>query len=106
MRNSTVIKYTTTHSPLPQLYMVSAPAVGVCVVGALWVMVAAFWAEEQLIDWKRRYGSVAGVFTHVPSAFYACLVWLMNYYYRRLATALTDWGECGGVCGEGGCVCV
>ncbi|KAK8397348.1 hypothetical protein O3P69_004806 [Scylla paramamosain] len=74
-----------------KLYMVSAPAVGVCVVGALWVMVAAFWAEEQLIDWKRSYGSVAGIFTHVPSAFYACLVWLMNYYYRRLATLLTDW---------------
>ncbi|XP_050696718.1 anoctamin-10-like, partial [Eriocheir sinensis] len=74
-----------------KIYMVSAPAVGVCVVAALWVMVAAFWAEEQLIDWKRRYGSVAGVFTHVPSAFYACLVWLMNFYYRRLANALTDW---------------
>lgn len=74
-----------------KIYMVSAPAVGVCVVAALWVMVAAFWAEEQLIDWKRRYGSIAGVFTHVPSAFYACLVWLMNYYYKRLAVALTDW---------------
>ncbi|XP_069157510.1 anoctamin-10 isoform X2 [Procambarus clarkii] len=74
-----------------KLYLISAPLVGLCLVGALWVMVGAFWAEEQLVDWKRRYGAVAGVFMHVPSALYACLVWLMNLYYKRLATSLTEW---------------
>lgn len=74
-----------------KLYMVSAPAVSVCMVVALWVMVGAFWAEEQLVDWRRSYGNIAGFFTHVPSALYAAVVWLMNYYYKKLATALTDW---------------
>ncbi|XP_042211226.1 anoctamin-10-like isoform X2 [Homarus americanus] len=74
-----------------KLYFISAPLVGLCLVGSLWMMVGAFWAEEQLVDWKRRYGSIAGVFMHVPSAFYAALVWLMNHYYKRLATSLTEW---------------
>ncbi|XP_063611277.1 anoctamin-10-like isoform X1 [Penaeus indicus] len=74
-----------------KLYFVSAPAVCLCVLGSLWMMVVAFWAEEQLMDWKKRYGSLAGIFMHVPSALYAGLVWLMNFYYKKLATALTDW---------------
>lgn len=77
---------------IPQLYFVSAPAVCLCVLGSLWMMVVAFWAEEQLMDWKKRYGSLAGIFMHVPSALYAGLVWLMNFYYKKLATALTEWG--------------
>lgn len=74
-----------------KLYFGSSPVVGLCLLGSLWMMVIAFWAEEQLIDWKKRYGSIAGIFMHVPSAFYAALVWLMNFYYRKLATGLTDW---------------
>ncbi|ROT73584.1 Anoctamin-10 [Penaeus vannamei] len=74
-----------------KLYFVSAPAVCLCVLGSLWMMVVAFWAEEQLMDWKKRYGSLAGIFMHVPSALYAGLVWLMNFYYKKLATALTEW---------------
>ncbi|XP_042868848.1 anoctamin-10-like [Penaeus japonicus] len=74
-----------------KLYCVSAPAVCLCVLGSLWMMVVAFWAEEQLMDWKKRYGSLAGIFMHVPSALYAGLVWLMNFYYKKLARALTDW---------------
>ena len=56
------------------------------------MMVLAFWAEEQLIDWKKQYGSVAAIFLQVPSAVYAAIVWIMNYYYRKLATVLTEWG--------------
>ena len=52
----------------------------------------AFWAEEQLIDWKKLYGSSAAVFLNVPSAIYAVIVWLMNYYYRKLSALLTEWG--------------
>lgn len=74
-----------------KVYCGSAPVVGLCLLGSLWMMVMAFWAEEQLMDWKKRYGSVAGIFMHVPSAFYAALVWLMNYYYKKLATGLTNW---------------
>ncbi|XP_069954159.1 anoctamin-10 [Cherax quadricarinatus] len=74
-----------------RMYFISAPLVGLCLVGSLWMMVGAFWAEEQLVDWKRRYGTIAGVFIHVPSAVYAAIVWLLNYYYKRLATSLTQW---------------
>ncbi|XP_064097661.1 anoctamin-10-like isoform X1 [Macrobrachium nipponense] len=74
-----------------KMYFVTCPLVGLCLLGSLWMMVMAFWAEEQLMDWKKRYGSIAGIFMHVPSAFYAALVWLMNYYYKKLATRMTDW---------------
>ncbi|XP_066945704.1 anoctamin-10 isoform X3 [Macrobrachium rosenbergii] len=74
-----------------KMYFVTCPLVGLCLLGSLWMMVMAFWAEEQLLDWKKRYGSIAGIFMHVPSAFYAALVWLMNYYYKKLATRMTDW---------------
>ncbi|CAL4119685.1 unnamed protein product [Meganyctiphanes norvegica] len=74
-----------------KVYFCSAPAVCVCIVFALWLMVCAFYAEEQLIDWRKQYGSTAGLFIHVPSAVYAVLVWIINYYYRKIATALTKW---------------
>ncbi|XP_076045880.1 anoctamin-10-like isoform X2 [Oratosquilla oratoria] len=74
-----------------KVYIGSLLVVGVCIFVALYTMVVAFWAEEQLIDWKKRYGNIAGIFVHVPSAFYAALVWIMNYYYKQLATVLTEW---------------
>ncbi|XP_071538291.1 anoctamin-10 isoform X2 [Panulirus ornatus] len=74
-----------------KMYFVSAPVVSLCLLGSLWMMMAAFWAEEQLMDWKRRYGTIAAVFMHVPSALYAALVWIINLYYKRLATYLTHW---------------
>jgi len=74
-----------------KVYFCSAPAVCVCVVFALWLMVCSFYCEEELIDWKKAYGSTPGLFIHVPSAIYAVLVWIMNYYYRKLATMLTKW---------------
>nr|XP_053648258.1 anoctamin-10-like [Cherax quadricarinatus] len=85
------LAYPATEDPGFKMYFISAPLVGLCLVGSLWMMVGAFWAEEQLVDWKRRYGTIAGVFIHVPSAVYAAIVWLLNYYYKRLATSLTQW---------------
>lgn len=74
-----------------KVYLVSAAVVGSCMFGALWMMVVAFYAEEQLIDWKRSYGSIVGFFAHFPSVLYACLVWLINFYYKKVAATLTEW---------------
>ena len=56
-------------------------------------MIMAFYAEEQLIDWKRSYGSIAGIFAHFPSAVYAVVVWIVNFHFRKLAVVLTEWGK-------------
>lgn len=74
-----------------KLYLVSVPSVGLCVLAALYLMVMAFWAEEHILDWKKSYGSVAAVFLNVPSAIYAAIVWLLNFYYKKLAAFLTEW---------------
>uniref|UniRef100_A0A6A7FSV7 Anoctamin n=2 Tax=Hirondellea gigas TaxID=1518452 RepID=A0A6A7FSV7_9CRUS len=74
-----------------KLYLVSVPSVGLCVMAALYLMMMAFWAEEHIIDWKKHYGSIAGFFLNVPSAVYAAVVWLLNFYYRKLAAFLTEW---------------
>ncbi|KAF2351045.1 Anoctamin [Trinorchestia longiramus] len=74
-----------------KLYLVSVPSVGLCLLSALYVMVMAFWAEEHIMDWKKHYGSVAAIFLNVPSALYAVVVWLMNFYYKKLAVFLTEW---------------
>ena len=69
------------------------PCVGLCMLGALYLMVMAFSFEEHIMDWKKHYGSFAALLLNVPSAFYAAFVWLVNYYYRKLANFLTEWGE-------------
>ncbi|KAB7497492.1 Anoctamin-10 [Armadillidium nasatum] len=74
-----------------KLFFVSIPVVGFCMLFALWTMVVAFWAEEQLIDWKRQYGSLVSVFLNFPSAIYAGIVWLMNFHYKKLSHFLTEW---------------
>ncbi|RXG70154.1 TELO2-interacting protein 1-like protein [Armadillidium vulgare] len=74
-----------------KLFFASIPVVGFCMLFALWTMVVAFWAEEQLIDWKRQYGSLVSVFLNFPSAIYAGIVWLMNFHYKKLSRFLTEW---------------
>ncbi|CAG7816666.1 unnamed protein product [Allacma fusca] len=75
-----------------KVYCVSLPIVLVCLLGAFWIMLYSFWAEETIIESKQRYGyKLAGFFVMLPSIVYAGLVWLMNFYYRRLANYLTEW---------------
>ncbi|KAA0201315.1 hypothetical protein HAZT_HAZT002595, partial [Hyalella azteca] len=76
---------------MTQLYLVSLPSVGLCVLAALYLMVLAFWAEEHVLDWKKHYGSVAAILLNVPSAIYAVVVWFLNFYYKKLAVFLTEW---------------
>jgi len=74
-----------------KIYLVSVPAVGVSVLLALYVMVTAFTFEERVLDWSRFYGAFIASLMPVPTSLYAMIVWLMNFYYKKLATFLTNW---------------
>ncbi|KAK7789933.1 hypothetical protein R5R35_010907 [Gryllus longicercus] len=75
-----------------RLYFVSLPIVLLCMTGAFFVMLASFWAEEYLVQVRRTTGLRAGaVLVLMPSIVYTALVFVMNLYYRRLATRLTEW---------------
>lgn len=51
-------------------------------------MLTSFWVE----DYIKSIGSNWAV--NIPSILYTGLVYVMNVYYRKLATYLTEWGEC------------
>jgi anoctamin-10 len=63
-------------------------------IGAFFVMLASFWAEEVLINTKKQQGLEAdGFLVLLPSVTYSAAVYVMNCYYRKLATFLTEWGK-------------
>jgi anoctamin-10 len=69
------------------MYCVSIPIVFLCLVAAFVMMLASFWAEEYL---KQTRASDDYVIL-VPSIVYSILVYVVNCYYRVLATFLTEW---------------
>lgn len=58
-------------------------------LGAFLVMLISFWAEEKV----KYYDSEWSHMKQLPSIIYSILVYIMNVYYRKLATALTEWGK-------------
>jgi hypothetical protein len=77
-----------------QLYYISLPIVLLCMVGAFFVMLAYFWAEEILILTRTLQGlEPTGLVTLLPSVIYSAIVFIMNCCYRTLATWLTEWGK-------------
>ncbi|GFG34765.1 hypothetical protein Cfor_04644 [Coptotermes formosanus] len=75
-----------------RLYCVSLPIVLLCMIGAFFVMLASFWAEEKLISMKKQQGlEASGLLILLPSVMYSATVFIMNSYYRKLATWLTEW---------------
>jgi anoctamin-10 len=63
-------------------------------IGAFFVMLASFWAEEKLISMKKQQGlEASGLLILLPSVMYSATVFIMNSYYRKLATWLTEWGK-------------
>ena len=77
-----------------QVYCFSLPVVLLCIGVATWIMLYSIWMEESLTEAQHRHGSkLAGYLTLAPSIGYAAMVWLMNFYYRKLATHLTEWGK-------------
>lgn len=71
------------------MYCVSVPVVFLCLVGGFFMMLASFWAEDYL---KQSHASDEYIIL-VPSIIYSILVFVVNAYYRRLATFLTEWGR-------------
>lgn len=59
-------------------------------VVAFMVMLLSFWVEEQIKHYEFSWSYVQ----QLPSVVYSVLVYVMNVYYRKLATALTEWGKC------------
>ncbi|XP_021939125.1 anoctamin-10 isoform X2 [Zootermopsis nevadensis] len=75
-----------------RLYCVSLPIVFVCMVGAFFVMLASFWAEELLLNMKKQQSLEAGeIVVLLPSIIYSAVVFIMNSCYRKVATWLTEW---------------
>ncbi|XP_065163565.1 anoctamin-10 isoform X3 [Atheta coriaria] len=71
-----------------KMYCGSLPIVGLCLLGAFFIMLSSFWAEAYL---KQSEWEWAPILVPLPSIVYTCLVFLMDSYYRRLATYLTEW---------------
>nr|CAD7418839.1 unnamed protein product [Timema poppensis] len=76
-----------------RMYAVSFPIVFLCMLGAFFVMLLSFWAEEYLMARRERGVRMGRLLVTLPSIVYTALVYVMNTYYRRLATHLTEWGR-------------
>ncbi|XP_072377103.1 anoctamin-10 isoform X1 [Diabrotica undecimpunctata] len=69
-----------------KMYAVSIPIVFVCLTVAFVIMLASLWAEayaKESEEWQ--------AYVSLPSTIYTVVVLIMNAYYRRLATFLTEW---------------
>nr|CAD7256531.1 unnamed protein product [Timema shepardi] len=76
-----------------RMYAVSFPIVFLCMLGAFFVMLLSFWTEEYLMARRERGVRMGRLLVTLPSIVYTALVYVMNTYYRRLATHLTEWGR-------------
>lgn len=70
-----------------KLYCVSFPLVLLCMLAAFLMMLCSFWAEEYVKTMEAPHNG----FVAIPSIVYSVLVVVMNTYYRKLATRLTEW---------------
>ncbi|XP_018321990.1 anoctamin-10 isoform X2 [Agrilus planipennis] len=71
-----------------KMYCVSFPIVIACLVGAYIIMLISFWMEDQI---KYNPETWSQDLLLLPSVLYTALVYVMNCYYRKLATFLTEW---------------
>lgn len=75
-----------------RMYCVSLPIVVLCLFLAFLVMLASFNAEERLTQLaKDPESGVTSLTVMAPSVVYSVLVYIVNLYYRQLATYLTEW---------------
>ncbi|KAK9872301.1 hypothetical protein WA026_017103 [Henosepilachna vigintioctopunctata] len=72
-----------------KMYCVSIPIVILCMIAAFFVMLCSFWIE----NWSKTFEEPYTSLVILPSIVYSVLVFVMNVYYRKLATFLTEWGE-------------
>lgn len=71
------------------MYCVSLPIVILCMIAAFFVMLSSFWIEK----WSKTFEEPYTCLVPIPSIVYSVLVQVMNMYYRKLATFLTEWGK-------------
>ncbi|XP_063229785.1 anoctamin-10 isoform X3 [Bacillus rossius redtenbacheri] len=74
-----------------RMYCISFPIVFLCMLGAFYVMLLSFWTEEYMMARRERGVRMGNLLVTLPSVVYTGLVYVMNMYYRRLATHLTEW---------------
>ncbi|KAK6622610.1 hypothetical protein RUM43_008452 [Polyplax serrata] len=77
-----------------KMYGVSLPVVFVCLVVSFFIMLLFFHLEVAISENRKSVGDdslMAKVFIQLPSVVYAGLVFIMNFYYKKLATFLTNW---------------
>lgn len=75
---------------LLQMYCASFPLVFLCMLGAFTIMLISFWLEDYL---RQTDAAWSARLLPLPSVIYTALVHVMNLYYRKLATYLTEWGK-------------
>lgn len=71
-----------------KMYLVSIPIVFLCMIGAFIMMLASFWIEDLIRNVDSEWTPTLLL---VPSVLYTALVYIVNVYYRKLATWLTEW---------------
>lgn len=69
-----------------KMYAVSIPIVFVCLIAAFFIMLVSFWAEDFCKKSEEYLPYIM-----LPSIIYSVVVLIMNAYYRKLATCLTEW---------------
>ncbi|KAK4879968.1 hypothetical protein RN001_008114 [Aquatica leii] len=71
-----------------KMYLLSLPLVVLCMAAAFVFMLLQFYCE----DYLRALGTpLAQQLLSVPTTVYAIVVYIINIYYRKLATYLTEW---------------
>ena len=77
-----------------KFYFVSLPVVIVCLCIAFVTMLFYFRLEVMSMDYDEEHQSTfSAVMRFMPTVIYALLIVFMNAIYRKLATALNDWGK-------------
>lgn len=71
-----------------KMYCGSLPLVLLCMLGAFFIMLSSFWIEDYL---RTSNFTIASQLRALPSILYTALVHIMNMYYKKLATYLTEW---------------
>ena len=82
------------HKRMLKFYCVSVPVVLFCLFLAFLVMLFYFWLQEHADNFYSKQNNVFGLMVVLmPSLVYAIIISVMNAFYRKMATALNDWGK-------------
>ncbi|XP_044726729.1 anoctamin-10 isoform X2 [Chrysoperla carnea] len=74
-----------------KMYCISLPIVIFCMSIGFGIMLVSFWVEDYIKTKVSPLNEYRMYLVYLPSVIYAALVYVMNFYYRKLATRLTEW---------------